>query len=262
MLVKVTNHCDMGCKHCMEDSTGRGTHMAEQTFRDTLRFVWKMEELARQHCGYNSILLSGGEPTDNPNCAKFIEMAFDKGFKTVWLITHGLWMDDPARREQLLQPEWLAKPDRLRIQVTNDKVWYPKRPKTYIDHPNFGYRIDNMPTVLPLGRQVGKPIPEEKRIMNAPGSFNVRSMTRSYGDIRLAIAKQRERAQSSLSGYCTPSVTHEGYFVAGESRNCHQVGTIWDTPEEITQKIVTMGSCNRCGLENALAPEHRAAIGI
>lgn len=77
-----------------------------------------------------------------------------------------------------------------------------------------------------------------------------------------AIATLRIRAASGLSGHCSPSIREDGIVVAGETRFCYEIGSIKDDLETITQKIISMKSCNRCGLEDNLSAMHRNAISI
>lgn len=249
MLVKLTDHCLMGCSHCMEDSTGRGEHMSLDTFQQVIRFTLDIESAA-QALGYRAMLLSGGECTDNPNFLEMLSMVEAAGLAPV-IITHGLWINGPLHRH-------ILRPGRkVFVQVTNDDRLYPRRPPV-IDDPRVAY-VSQVTQITRLGRAAGKtfPIPDQR----TPGSFNFRSMTRSLG-IKPAIAQLRMRALAGKGGHCSPSVTREGYFMAGETRNCHKLGTVWDAPEVLEQAVLRMGSCNRCGLESNLQPEHRRAIGI
>lgn len=249
MLVKLTNHCLMGCSHCMEDSTGRGEHMSLDTFQQVIRFTLNIESVA-QAAGYRAMLLSGGECTDNPNFLKMLSMVEDAGLAPV-IITHGLWINGPLHKH-------ILRPNRqVFIQVTNDAAFYPRKPPM-IDDPRVAY-VDKLTQIVHLGRAADKafPLPGKR----APTSFNFRSLVRSLG-IRPAIARIRLNAMAGKGGHCAPSVSHEGHFMAGETRNCFKLGTVWDAPEALEQAVLSMGTCNRCGLEDALEPLRRRAIGI
>jgi hypothetical protein len=96
----------------------------------------------------------------------------------------------------------------------------------------------------------------------APSSFNFRSIVHSTKSVSQAIKILRVRGCLGKSGFCTPSVSHDGTVVAGESRFCYPIGTVNSSNEELTQAVLSMGSCNRCGQEGNLSPMHKHAIGI
>lgn len=252
MLLKVTNQCQMACVHCLEDSRpGTGQHMEWSTFLKALDCTNRVEGLARTLTGYNLLLFSGGECTENPRILDMIDEAGKRGFQ-VTLITNGMWLNDPA-----LAAPILSRP--VFVQVTNDPRFYPKAPPR-VNRPNVVY-VDALTVFHRLGRgvKVTTDVPERK----APSSFNLRSLVRAFGDIRRALVTHRARALTSTSGgHCTPTISWNGDFVVGESRFCAKVGTVDSTPEELTEGVLKMGACDRCGLESKLSAEHKAAIGV
>ena len=66
----------------------------------------------------------------------------------------------------------------------------------------------------------------------------------------------------SSSAQCAPSISHDGSFVVGESRQCYKAGDVWTPLATITRNILEMGSCNRCRLEDNLDARCRGAIGL
>lgn len=251
MLIKVTNYCSMGCSHCMEDSTVAGKHMTRETFLKALQLTAKVEAEAWGIGCPPNILLSGGEPTEHPDILTLIQDVFSSGFIPI-LISNGSWIANKELRENILRPEW----DRLFIQVTNDKRFYPSQIE-HVEDSRISY-VDALTAMLPLGRYVGKK--SELPTKKAPSSFNLRSATRSLGDIRKAIAVMRSRAAVGMSGHCSPSISSDGDMMAGETRNCFKIGNVDSTPEELTKALINM-KCNKCGLESNLSMEHKRAIG-
>ncbi len=254
MLIKVTNFCSMGCSHCMEGSTRKGTHMSLETFDKALDFSDRVEVMARD-IGYRQILLSGGECSEHPEIETMIEKVVARGLNPL-LITNGMWLDDLEMRKKLLRPEWKT----LLVQVTNDARFYPKRPACFgqpID-PRVVY-VDSLTMTMPLGRFAGKTHPDLRQ-RTAPSSFNIRSMTRTMGDVRKALLMIRMRAMQGKDGNCYPSITDDGRVMAGETRNCFAVGTVDSSPEEITKNLIAM-RCNACGLVTGLSQEYKRAIG-
>jgi len=191
--------------------------------------------------------LSGGEPADHPAVIPSIQAARERGFTPV-LLTNGLWLGDD-RRDAILSTGIL-------VQVTNDPRLYPQRPPR-VRHPSVTY-VDALSVTVPLGRFAGKTlsgVPERR----SPTCFNLRSATRSCGDVRTALAFLRMRSMSALSGACIPSICAAGTVVAGESRFCRPIGTVDSTPEELTRELAEM-TCDRCGLSTRLTLEERRAI--
>lgn len=255
MLIKITNQCSLKCSHCLEGSLpDTGQHMAWSTFQAALACTERVESLARQVTGYNLLLLSGGECTENPLILDMIDAALKRGFQPV-LLSNGLWLSDP-----LLSSAILKRP--VMVQVTNDPRFYPKAPLR-VDHPKIVY-IDALSQYIKLGRGVKlSPTTTDLPAKRYPGSFNLRSFTHTFGDLRIALAEHRKRALTGFAGgHCTPTISWDGAFVVGESRFCSQVGTVESSPEELTWGILGMGSCNRCGLETNLNADQKAAIGV
>lgn len=253
MLVKVTNKCGMGCSHCMEDSVPKGEHMTEETFLQALEFTKMAERSAWLKGCTPTILLSGGECTEHPDIVKFVETVVKQGFLTV-LISNGLFLSNLELRESLLRPDWP-----ILVQVTNDPRFYPTAP-IVVNDPRITY-IPTLTNMIPLGR-FKKKTHSEVPTKQAPGSFNLRSLTHHLKSFEFAVATIRLRAAMGSSGNCIPSVSHEGYVMAGETRNCYKIGTVQSSNEELTKAILEMGSCNRCGLEDNLDQKHKRAIGI
>lgn len=252
MLVKVTNFCSAGCNHCMEDSTRRGAHMSEETFRKALAFTRRVEHLAAAAGCPPMVLLSGGECTEHPDIVRFVEIVVAEGFWP-FLITNGMWLGNAELRAALLRPEW----PNLLVQVTNDDRYYPQRLPVKIEDRRLIYSERIPGGLLPLGRAARK-VDELK--MKGPSSFNLRSMTRQLGSVTKAIALIRLRAMAGLNGQCTPSISDRGDVMAGESRNCFRIGTVDSSEEELTRALVEM-RCNRCGLVDNLTPVQKRAIG-
>jgi hypothetical protein len=259
MLIKVTSHCAMGCNHCLENATPSGNHMSLDLFEKALEFTKRAEcEILRMGVPL-VMMLSGGECTDNPNIVEMVESIISKGW-VVSLLTHGLWLDNQTLREQLLREEGIWG-DLVFIQVTNDDRYYPRKPPQ-IKHKRIIY-VDRLQVLSNLGRAASPKFdPKGLNPRAAPSSFNLRSLTHHHRSIATAIQVLRVRGMTGKSGFCTPSVCHDGTVVAGESRFCYPIGTIDSTNEELTQAILTMGSCNRCKQEEFLGPDHKRAIRI
>lgn len=255
MLIKITNYCSMGCSHCMEDSTVAGQHMTRETFTAALALTERLEGVAWSRGIPRLILLSGGEATEHPDAPWFLETAIATGHKVI-LITNGMWLDDPELRAKILRPDW---PDLL-VQVTNDPRFYPKAPKDIpTDDPRVVF-VPQLTLLVTLGRLKPSRLPASPPVRRAPTSFNLRSLTRSFGDVREALFRLRARAAMGLSGNCSPSISSDGTFVAGETSNCFPIGNVHSSATDVTRALVAM-QCNKCGLVDNLSQEEKLAIG-
>ena len=257
LLIKVTNHCLAGCTHCMESSTVAGTHMPKDVFLQTLDFTIQTEMPAWKIGCPPLALLSGGECTEHPDIVWMVEQVFAKGLIPI-LITNGQWLADPELRAALLRPEWKL----LQAQVTHDPRYYPGAPPPRINDPRLLY--DKVPgQLMPLGRALnGKMLAgaEHPGWKTYPSSFNLRSIGRSFQSFSQAVCHLRLRAAAGKFGHCSPSVDSNGIVRAGETRECWPLGTVSSTEEELTRALVSMGSCNRCGLESNLTTLQKNAI--
>lgn len=255
MLIKITNFCSMGCSHCMENSTVAGQHMTRETFLAALGLTERLEGLAWQRGIPKLLLISGGEATEHPDIEWFLETALAAGYQR-FLITNGMWLDNPELRGKILRPDWTD----LMVQVTNDPRFYPSAPKAVpTDDPRVVF-VPSLTVLVTLGRLKRSRLPATPPIRKGPTSFNFRSLTRSFRDVREAIFMLRARAAMGLSGHCSPSISSDGSIVAGETSNCFSVGGVHSSAEEITRALLAM-QCNRCGLVDNLSQKEKLAIG-
>lgn len=113
MLFQITNRCLMGCPHCMDDSTSISGHMEWDTFRSALAF-------ARDN-GEVHIVISGGEPTENPNLKRFCEEICntDLAFS---IVSNGMWMGD-KRKERGIE-EISRMRNFVGGQIYSNPKWY------------------------------------------------------------------------------------------------------------------------------------------
>lgn len=234
MLVRITNHCDMGCPHCMVEASPDGQHMTMGTFEKVIPFVLSVD--------WPIIMLSGGEPTDHPDLLQMIDKAIAAGLKTL-VLSNGKFVEDESLTKELLSRD-------VMVQVTNDPEFYPRAyPK--VDHPKVT-NIDKLILLSPFGRAVENKIECGRQ---SPLCFNLRSATRAKRDLREGISLIRERGKM-----CTPSVNIDGSVSAGESPTCSTIGTVEDSNARLTNSVCQM-RCSRCGLVEKLSFLHKNAIG-
>ena len=80
ILVELTNHCNLSCKHCFDKRHDAGGYLNIQTFENILNN-------AKQH-GFDYLSLTGGEPTLHPEFQKILSMAMSAGYQ-VGFVTNG-----------------------------------------------------------------------------------------------------------------------------------------------------------------------------
>lgn len=238
MIVRITNRCQMGCRHCMIDGSGPdGQHMTHATYMRALRFA--------QACAAPVVLLGGGEPTEHPDFCRFLELAH--GVLPVVVVTsNGDFVDKPDVVAQLARFETY-------VQVTNDPRYYPRafQRDLFEGRGLQLYFADTLQTIFPCRRVREHGIEPTKRY---PGCVNLRNAVRQYG-------LQNGLMGLAFSGkQCPPSVDVDGTVHAGETDTCHVLGKVDDPLEVVEHRLATM-RCNNCGLRDNLKPEHLALIG-
>ena len=233
MLVRITQRCRMNCPHCMVEASPDGEHMTMETFRKAIGFI-KANTLPL-------IMVSGGEPMEHPQALEFLAMA--KKELHVVMLSNGMFISDAGLRDSVIKLG-------ISVQVTSDPRFYAT-PIQKFDHPSFMYE-DHIRTIIPIGRAAKNKIECNRQ---SPPCFNLRSATRSTGDVWEAIRALRQGGKM-----CTPSINVNGDVVAGESSLCRKIGTVESTTDELTANACEM-RCNKCGLEDGLSVVHKHAIG-
>jgi MoaA/NifB/PqqE/SkfB family radical SAM enzyme len=240
----------------MEDSTVRGEHMSSEVFDQALDFTERAESKAWSVGIPPLILISGGECSEHPDLISYLDRVSDRHWIPI-MITNGMWLENRDLAAEIL------KPDRaIMVQVTHDPRFYPRAPPACSD-PRVTF-VPSLTHLVPLGRalrkrglaDMGLPLKEY------PSSFNLRSATRHLGSFEQALVLLRGNAAKGKSGHCSPAISDNGDVVAGETRSCWKIGTVWSTMDEITQALISMGRCNRCGLEDNLSLQHKRSIGL
>jgi len=72
MVFRITNFCDMGCPHCMMESTIKGEHASMELIDKMLKFA----ELSPKT---KHIQISGGEPTSHPDILNILDKVLTFG---------------------------------------------------------------------------------------------------------------------------------------------------------------------------------------
>lgn len=218
----------------MVNASPDGEHMTMETFRKVIGFI-KANTLPL-------IMVSGGEPMEHPQALEFLAMA--KKELHVVMLSNGMFVSDAGLRDAVIGLG-------ISVQITSDPRFY-KTPIQKFDHPSFMYE-DRIRVVTPIGRAATNKIECNRQ---SPLCFNLRSATRTTGDVWTAIKILRQGGKM-----CTPSINVNGDVVAGESSLCRKIGTVDSTTKELTDSVCGM-RCNACGLEDSLSVVHKHVIGL
>lgn len=229
MLVKITTQCHMECIHCMEDAMPLGEHMTVETFIKVKMFIEKI------YGHIKVIMLSGGEPTENPYLPDFLSLLRDD-WKVI-LLSNGVFLEQDSDLKKFILDSGVT------LQVYNDPKYYPRKvniPSNLLHKVVFGNQINKL---TPLGRAKTNNMSVDRM---GPLCFNLRSAARTLQDFSEAVLALRMQGK-----ICIPSIDVHGNVLAGESRFCCKIGTVESTGEDLLANLLSM-ECNFCGLEDNL----------
>jgi len=244
MLIRITNKCNMLCRHCMIDGVAPdGEHMDLDTFVQALEFA--------RRCGSVAVLISGGEPTLHPHVLDMIGNAMSMKFWVV-LLSNGTFLEDKSLTKELegiVKGAEMYRGVHFSVQITNDPRYYPRRiPEIKRD---FFYVETNLRGIRACKRTKSAGIPST---MRAPSCFNLRSVTKAYG-FPQAIAV----LESRYHRFCNPSINVDGSVRAGEPDTCYQLGTVYSSPDDIHTALKDM-QCDECGMIENLTGRELSAL--
>lgn len=236
MLIRITEKCDMGCFHCMVDATPEGQHMTLKTYDNVLSYLVQLK--------MPFIMLTGGEPTQNPYIIEMINKAKLADLKPL-LLSNGTFLENNELKEKIIKTG-------IDVQITNDPRYYPRK-IPIVENSNFSYE-HQLRVISPFHRALKNNIPITSK---APGCFNLRSMCRNSDSNSLPMAMM---GLGIIGKMCTPSVNIDGSISAGESNDCNIVGHVTDDLSIIFNRLCSM-RCDKCGLVYKLTNLQKNAIG-
>ena len=256
MLLKITEKCSMGCSHCVNDAKPTGGHMSFQTFEASIDFLIKNN-------AYHFITLSGGEPTEHPEFPMFIGFLIGKLAKQnlqsfITITTNGFWIIE--NEENLKCAKQIAagtKGIKVQWQVSTDTRYYPKKldiTKRIWREEGFVLCTDCVQAMYPQGRAKTNNYPSDYK---ASHCFNVRAVTKQLPNPTVENVVATLAAQMK---FCKPAIKIDGSIVLGESDLCPTCASIYDSSEEIIQKIKDF-KCNGCyPLNESLPPLYKQFV--
>ena len=128
MLIQITNRCQEGCRHCLQNALPDGPLMTEATFRKALEFGRFLR------CPL--YIISGGEPTEHPQFFEFCKM-FDRllGKEAAFVVTsNGMWYPE--------QKDMVEKLSRLKSFVGMQVFHAPNGIRTMISSWRIRQRLN------------------------------------------------------------------------------------------------------------------------
>lgn len=236
----------MQCTHCLGDYTPNGEHMTKQTFIDAINFIIKTNPIIH-------IAISGGEPTEHPQFTEFMDILIsalkkktDNMPKMITITTNGFWcIDHPDEARKIINTG--TQIIKVNFQVSTDKRYYPipldtKNPLW--KENGFTLCEDCVISMYPQGRALENGLSHNSK---APRCFNFRSFMKTV-EPKSGFMNKLEMATMGLlmKGYsCTPSIGIHGEICVGESRLCPPAASIYDSLQEIDNKIINF-RCHKC----------------
>jgi MoaA/NifB/PqqE/SkfB family radical SAM enzyme len=226
--------------------------MTEDMFRKVIDFNLKYDP---------TITITGGEPTENPNFWKFMDIVADKISKRpsifVTVCTNGMNFtneDIPKMRD--LRNKAGSK-NYIYYQVTHVPKYYPIPIDLSLD-------VFKEPTVT-IAEQIeylqyagrAKNHPEWKFFQpSGPKCFNIRSMIRNGMIFQDTISQLR-----SMGKFCTPQISYDGHIKVGEATLCPDVAHITDSDSLILRKIRSFTGSGCSHITDHMPTMYRDAIG-
>ena len=230
MMLKITESCSMGCKHCFNDAKPSEKHMTKETLHSFCEFVNRFDFGA-------PILVSGGEPTEHPEFVSLVEELIGKTHQLVVVATNGVWMQTHEKEvKALIENAGLA---RLLFQVTSDSRYYPVTIDTSL--PVFQLPevtvVDSVPQLYPMGRALKNGL--ECKVV-AKKCLNFTLVCRQVNSFEEAV-----RAFVKMGRLCCPAVRWDGTISLGEADQCQSIGTLQSSLESLYRNAL-WHECHKC----------------
>lgn len=218
MLIQITNRCQEGCPHCLQDAQPDGPHMDLATFKAAYRFGLFL--------GQQIFVISGGEPTEHPQFLEFCEEldAQLRVFGGAFTVTsNGMWF--PDRTEEMIQLSKL--PTFAGMQVYTNKKWY----KDYEFIHSNAAEINKIPKVSvseetlymqDLGRARNNP-ECQKEVAESPYFMSCLNGHLLSAQISYPLHMGK---YSGIGAMCKPLVDYKGDVHLSESCKCPSFGNV------------------------------------
>lgn len=254
MMIKITERCTMGCKHCLNDAQPDGKDI------EISKLIEIFDFLQREKIG-KFLIISGGEPTEHREFDKVMEAILEyqresQYFHTITITTNGEQIEKDPEKFKNYIGRFKTFNCNLIYQVSADVRYYPRRIKVHkrIFREDGFVMCDNcVESIYPIGRALTNNIKFNRASSQC---YNVRALSKQGFDTLWKI----ESYLRIKGKYCTPHISINGEIKLGESDLCTVCATINDLSSEIMEKIQKF-KCNKCNFLNKnLSPQYRKFV--
>lgn len=243
MIINITQKCTLRCEHCMQNAGPERTEMMpKETFLQALEFA--------KQIGSRVVSISGGEPTVHPLFFEFLDMALDRNFFAVSVLSNGTFLRDRAFTETFIKQ--VEHKNNFYLQITSIKGLYSNYDEVH--KPGLkalrllGKQVAicddfNEIKMQPLGRAcTGKWYEEAKKANAFPSCANSCLLLAQTMDWGIRIGELMEMHQR----FCLPIVSWNGSIRLGESEQCKVIANISEPIETINKKLREFRPCGGC----------------
>lgn len=245
MLLKITEHCSMGCCHCLSRCTKNNEFMDENVFDQVIKFIQS------HSIGVMTIIVSGGEPTEHQlfeiYMKKLVEGLRQFIHIQIYVVTNGLWMVTHFGKFKKLYDELSYNTCGKQVfwQVTNDPIYYPRDigkinrwVVTQLGSLDYVAVFRKLQRIYPQGRAEDNNL---EWTAKGPKCFNIRTAS---GHVESFMELLSFMASMGIS--CSPCIEWDGTLKLGESYLCTPCSSIWKSDIEIMNDIRSF-KCMKCG---------------
>ncbi len=263
MVFRITNFCDMGCSHCMEESTTKGEHA-------TIEIIDKMIKFAQSSKANGTIQISGGEPTSHPLFKEILGkvLASFPLSTDIYILSNGEFFVTDKDMADFITYSMCNYPN-LKLQITSVLGLYPEDRFAKIKESiavwendsinqeirsRFLFETELFHGVIPVGRALRNKKSIEKvsyiSDRSATSCFNMYSAFQHFGGrIFDTIDHVKTHSKTSL---CKPLITEKGLVKFGEYEICSNIVDLSQIkPEDINREMrldisSVEGACGGC----------------
>jgi hypothetical protein len=236
----------------MDDAVPCDRHMSLSTFKDCMDFFNKY--------GGIECVITGGEPTDNPDWMDIVQYAVGTikgssgtGIAHVTLTTNAMNIVNNEEAQKFLSYLDRRYNKKLSLQITHIDDLYPI--DVDFSEPFFKNMtiIHELTSMYPMGRALKNNLSWSSKCSKC---FNIRSAVRFHHKLDTATLLLASKLK-----FCTPQIDYQGYIKLGESCLCPKVSSIYKPIEDIIDDICNF-TCRKCDMINKnLSDAQLEAIG-
>lgn len=244
----------MGCPHCMQDSSPRGKHMTDETWKKVLAFCEQAQPLV--------VNITGGEPTEHPDWLRITRSVLAlPSVKAVAIITNSAWIEDNATRIQMAKLIRGSK-GRVKVQVYSNPKYYKDHEWTVAHEAQFR-SIGCTPSfhdpifMQDLGRARNNCQEEVAESTHVPSCINSHLIARQAPDFQDFF-----RMCVMAAKFCRPLIDIDGNIHMSESWKCPTVANVSEGVNVAFLKMRASRPCGGCRLYQNFVKLHPAEMEL